>query len=48
MTTYDIEFALRSARYLRAHGLRLGEIESVLRAELDCPPRIAHGIAVAL
>lgn len=47
MTTHDINFAIRSAHYLRSQGLRTNEIVHVLVSELECPPPIASRLASA-
>lgn len=42
MSRLELEFAVRSVRYLRSHHLRPDEIESVLRDQLDCPVDVAR------
>ena len=42
MTIDDVEFAKRTARYLRSRGLKPSEIRTALVGELNCPPEIAQ------
>ena len=47
MSSEDVEFAKRSARYLRSQGLRPAEIRSALEGQLECPPEVASELATA-
>ena len=47
MSIDDVEFAKRSARYLRSQGLRPAEIRSALVGQLECPPEVARRLASA-
>lgn len=44
----DLLFAKRSAKYLRSHGLRNGEITTALVDELDLRPDTAEEIVLDL
>ena len=47
MSSDDVEFAKRSARYLRSQGLRPAEIRAALVGQLECPPEVASQLATA-